>query len=76
MSHKRFAERLNQALDDIEVPQLFEERVEIFAKLIKSPRFKAQELLQGSSLPDAKTLEILTAEFEVNSDWLLGKEAL
>lgn len=73
MSNKQFSERLHKELDEMGVPQRNEERIEIFAKLLKIPRFKAEALLTGSTQPDAPLLEIMAEEFEVDSDWLLGK---
>ena len=73
MSNKRFSERLNRGLDDIGVPERSDERVEIFAKLIKIPRFKAEALLNGNTNPDTPLLELLAEELEVSADWLLGK---
>lgn len=75
MSYKQFAERLHHELDEIGVPQRADERVEVFAKLIKAPRFKAQALLSGQALPDEALLQILANEFEVSVDWLLGSDA-
>lgn len=74
MSNKRFAERLNKALDDIDAPEHTDERIEVLAKLVKIPKFKAQTLLEGVILPDATLLTLLASEFEVNPDWLLGQE--
>lgn len=74
MSNKRFAERLNQALDDIGAPEHYEERVDVFSKLAKLPRFKAESLLSGAIAPDVPLLALLTSEFEVSEDWLLGRE--
>ena len=73
MSNKQFSERLNKELDDIGVPQRNNERVEVFAKLIKIPRFKAEAILNGQTQPEAPLLDILAIELEVNPDWLLGK---
>ena len=73
MSNKRFSERLNKSLDDIGVPEHNEERVTSFSKLIKVPRFKAEALLNGNTIPDAPLLELLAEELEVDADWLLGK---
>ena len=75
MSNKKFAERLNKALDDIGVPQKSDERVDVFSKLLKIPRFKADSLLNGTMLPDAHVLELLTNELEVTEAWLLSKES-
>lgn len=73
MSNKQFSERLNKELDDIGVPQRNDERIEVFAKLLKVPRFKAEALLTGNTTPDAPLLDLLAEELEVNSEWLLGK---
>lgn len=72
MTNKQFSERLNQELDEIGVPQRSNERVEIFAKLIKVPRYKAEAILNGHVTIDAPLLEIITQELEVSADWLLG----
>lgn len=73
MTNKQFSERLNKELDDIGVPQRMDERIEIFAKLIRQPRFKAEAILSGSAPVEAPLLELLTEELEVSADWLLGK---
>ena len=74
MSNKRFAERLNKALDDIGAPEHTDERIEVFAKLIKIPKFKAEAMLNGIIIPDAALLEVLANEFEVTPKWLLGQD--
>ena len=73
MSNKQFSERLNKELDEIGVPQRNDERIEVFAKLIKTPRYKAEAILNGHTLPDAPLLNLLAEELEVSADWLLGK---
>ncbi len=73
MLNKRFSERLNKELDGIGVPEETTERIEILAKLIKIPKFKAEALLNGITVPDDKVLTILAQELEVNEDWLVGK---
>ena len=72
MNNKRFSERLNKELDEIGVPQRSDERVEVFAKLLKVPRFKAEALLNGNTNPEAPLLKLLAEELEVSADWLLG----
>lgn len=72
MSNKQFAERLNKELDDMGVPQRSNERIEVFAKLIKVPRFKAEAILNGSTNLESALLEQLAKELEVNPQWLLG----
>ena len=73
MSNKLFSERLNKELDSIGIPPLQTERVEVFAKLLKVPKFKADAYLNGLTVPDALLLEALAKELEVNAEWLLGK---
>lgn len=74
MPNKVFAERLNQELDNIGLPQHEPERIEAFAKLIKAPRFKAESILHGQMVPNHEILEAIALELEVSVDWLLGKE--
>ncbi|MFC3909221.1 hypothetical protein ACFORL_09070 [Legionella dresdenensis] len=73
MAYRQFSERLNRELDSIGVPLLSQERVEVFAKLLRIPRFKAEAILNGISIPDEKILELLADELEVNPEWLIGK---
>lgn len=73
MSNKQFSERLNKELDDMGMPARADERVELFSKLLKVPRFKAEALLNGSTNPEAPLLKILADELEVNAEWLLGR---
>ncbi len=73
MVNKQFCERLHRELDDIGVPQKSDERVEVFAKLIKMPRYKAEAILNGNANLEPPLLELLAEEFEVSADWLIGK---
>lgn len=73
MPNKQFSERLNKELDNIGVPLLGSERIDVFAKLMKLPKFKAESLLSGNTIPDIELLALLAAEFEVNGEWLIGK---
>ncbi|MFO9274719.1 hypothetical protein SDA31_07835 [Legionella pneumophila serogroup 1] len=73
MLNKRFSERLNKELDNIGVPEATAERIEILSKLIKIPKFKAEALLNGITIPDEAVLKTLAQELEVNADWLIGK---
>ncbi len=73
MSNKQFSERLNKELDEIGVPQRTDERIDVFAKLIKVHRFKAEALLNGQTNPDTPLLDWLAEELEVSADWLAGK---
>lgn len=71
--HRQFAERLNKELDSIGVPPRTDERIEVFAKLVKIPKFKAEAFLHGITIPDATVLHLIAQELEVNADWLVGK---
>lgn len=74
MTYKVFSERLNNELSAIGMPEHFPERIEIFAKVFKTPKFKAEALLNGHTLPDKDLLNLLSQELEVSSNWLLGDE--
>lgn len=76
MLNKRFSERLNKELDNIGVPESHIERIHALSKLIKIPKFKAESLLNGAIQPDTALLNTLAQEFEVNADWLIGKETI
>ncbi|KTD31885.1 MULTISPECIES: hypothetical protein [Legionella] len=73
MPNKQFADRLNKELDNIGVPTRNDERIEVFSKLIKIPKFKAEAFISGITLPDQTLLTRIANEFEVNPDWLVGK---
>lgn len=73
MPNKQFADKLNKELDGIDVPSLTQERVDVLAKLLKIPRFKAEAILNGLALPDDELLNRLADELEINKEWLLGK---
>ena len=73
MSNKVFSERLNQELDNIGLPQHEAERIEAFARLIKTPRFKAESILHGELIPSPEVLNQIAEELEVSIEWLTGK---
>lgn len=73
MTNKQFSERLNKELDNIGVPLLGSERIDVFARLMKLPKYKAESLLNGNTIPDVELLGLLAAELEVNGEWLIGK---
>ncbi|KTD21044.1 hypothetical protein [Legionella londiniensis] len=73
MGNKQFAERLNKELDDMGVPQRRDERIEIFSKLIKVPRYKAEAILNGYTNLEPALLDQLAEELEVSPQWLLGQ---
>ncbi|MGQ3892855.1 hypothetical protein [Legionella sp. CNM-4043-24] len=73
MSNKQFAERLNRELDSIDAPDLMNERVAAFAKLLRIPKFQAEAILNGNMVPNRDLLAILAQELDVREEWLLGK---
>lgn len=74
MGNKQFAERLNRELDIIGIPSHTKERVGAFAKSFRLPRFKAENFLNGFTVPaDNSLIYALAEELEVNAEWLLGK---
>ena len=73
MVNKLFAERLHQELDKMDVPQPNDERIEVFAKLLKVPRFKAEAILNGHVPVEEPLREKIAEELEVNFAWLMGE---
>lgn len=73
MPNKQFADRLNKELDSIGVPPRSDERIEVFSKLVKIPKFKAEAFINGITLPDQILLTRIAEEFEVNPEWLVGR---
>ncbi|MCX7115822.1 MAG: hypothetical protein NTW08_07950 [Gammaproteobacteria bacterium] len=74
MNLKMFAQRLHEALDDIDFPIRLDERIEAFTKLVRIPRFKAEQLLNGTVQPEPELLKQIAEELEVTESWLTGKE--
>ena len=73
MPNKQLSDRLNKELDNIGVPLLRSERIDVFSKLMKVPKFKAESILNGNIVPDTELLSLLAEELEVNGEWLIGK---
>jgi hypothetical protein len=71
---RNFVKRLHSLLDEAGVPVSLYEREQAFAKLFVLPANKSRLILQGQVLPEDPTLEAVAAEFEVNLNWLLGRE--
>lgn len=74
MNTRMFAERLNQGLDEIGVPSLLSERIDVFSKLLDVPKFKAEAILNGRFSINHEILEQIARELEVSPDWLSGEE--
>ena len=75
MALKIFAERLNQELDNMGVPQHDDERIEAFRRLIDTQKFKAASILHGELMPSPEVLDKIANVLEVDINWLLGKES-
>ncbi|HHT0593355.1 TPA: hypothetical protein ACTXXA_002268 [Legionella anisa] len=73
MSNKKLTERLNQELDELGVPALMTERVQVCSKLFQLPKFKIEALLYGVAL-DSNSMQRIANELEVSMDWLFGDE--
>jgi hypothetical protein len=71
MSNKKLTERLNRELDEMGVPALMTERVQICSKLFELPKFKTEALLNGVVL-DTHSMQKIADELEVTVDWLFG----
>ena len=76
MANKVFSERLNDELNAIGMPERFDERVETFSKVFKTPRFKSEAILNGRIVPDKELLLKLAEELEVSTAWLLGEDRI
>jgi hypothetical protein len=73
MSNKKLLnERLNHELDEIGVPALMTERVQVCSKLFNLPKFKIEALLNGVVVFDSSTLQKIADELEVSMNWLMG----
>ena len=72
MSNKKLTERLNNELDELGVPSLMAERVQVCAKLFNLPKFKVEALLHGVIAVDTHCLQMIAEELEVSMDWLFG----
>lgn len=73
MTKREFSDRLNKELSEIGMPERLEERVNVFSKVFKTPKYKSQEILNGNLLPDTRLLQEMAKELEVSTAWLLGK---
>ena len=62
MSNKKLTERLNNELDDMGVPALMIERVQVCSKLFKLPPFKMEALLNGIVICDSRSMQKIYAK--------------
>ncbi len=74
MTNRIFSERLNNELSEIGMPEKIDERVEVFSKVFKTPRYKSEAILNGNIMPDTQLLQKLATELEVSTAWLIGKD--
>lgn len=74
MANRLFSERLNNELSEIGMPEKLNERVNVFSKVFKTPKYKSEAILTGDILPDTQLLQELATELEVSTAWLLGKD--
>ncbi len=74
MSNKKLSERLNNQLDELGVPALMTERVQICSKLFNLPKFKIEALLCGVVALDLDSMQKIADELEVSMDWLFGNK--
>ena len=74
MANRAFSERLNHELSEIGMPERMDERVEVFSKVFKTPKYKSEAILNGDIIPDTQLLQKLAIELEVSTAWLLGKD--
>lgn len=63
---KLFAEKLNQLLDDLDVPDNMRERSAILSKMLDIPKQQAWTLLEGQQYPNQALLEKIANELEVD----------
>ncbi|WP_454782155.1 hypothetical protein [Legionella sp. WA2022007384] len=73
MSNKKLTERLNRELDELGVPALMTERVQVCSKLFQLPKFKIEALLHGVVALDSNSMQKIANELEVSMDWLFGE---
>ncbi|MDR3477023.1 MAG: hypothetical protein P4M14_03205 [Gammaproteobacteria bacterium] len=71
---KHFAEQLNKALDDLDVPIATRERAAAFSKMLDIPKPQANSMLEGHMVPDDELLQRIATELEVEPTWLLGEK--
>ncbi|KTD43406.1 hypothetical protein [Legionella quateirensis] len=72
MTNKKLNERLNHELDELGVPALMTERVQVCSKLFKLPKFKIEALLNGVITFDNHSMQKIADELEVSMGWLMG----
>ena len=74
VSAKRFAEKLNQCLDQTDAPNQVRERAVILSKMLDIPKQQAWGLIEGQQVPDPALMQKIANEFEVDLKWLSNEE--
>lgn len=69
---KRFSERLNDALDNIQFPKLGAGRQARLAELLEAPPLDAGRWLKGEAFPPTSVLVRLSDMTQTRSNWLLS----
>lgn len=71
---KQFAEKLNQILDDLGLPNNTRERSVIFSKMVNIPKQQAWALLEGQIIPDKDLLQTIATELDIDLDWFIRND--
>jgi len=71
---KGISARLNQCLDELDVPEHPRERAAILSKMLDIPRQQAWGLVEGTLIPDDALLQHIADELEVEIEWLVTGE--
>jgi hypothetical protein len=74
MSNKKLTERLNDELDELGVPPMMGERIQVCAKLFDLPKFKIEALLHGIVACDAYSMQKIAEVLDVRIEWLMGRD--
>ena len=72
-SAKKFAEKLNHCLDELDAPFQIRERATILSRMFDIPKQLAWSLLDGQQMPTPELLNQMAAEFDVDPKWLAGE---
>lgn len=71
---KEIAEKLNQTLDELGLPNNIRERSSLLSKMIDIPKQQAWSLLEGQSLPEGELIEKIATELEIEKEWLISTQ--
>jgi transcriptional regulator with XRE-family HTH domain len=68
---KRFAQRLNKCLDELDMPVATRERAALFGKMLDIPKQQVWSWLEGHTYPTHDELQQIGAELDVDAEWLM-----